>query len=168
MAILGYDTKGASASAFGTNLMFASKWTLASSATLTELHGWFGGNSTNVIVAIWADSAGAPSTRLAYTSPLALTGSDIDLNQTGFSVSLAAGDYWIGCVSQDAGSSGVVYRDTGGVAHATKAGTGFNPPDNPFGTPDGSGTRRYSCWAVVGAPAADPANYAAAGGILIG
>ena len=152
MAILGYNTKGAGAAALGTGFKNSSKFTLATPQTMTELHGWFGGGSANVILFIYSDVAGVPTTRLAYTSPLALTGVDVDLSQSGFSLSLAAGDYWIGFVSDVAGT-GVAYRENSGGTSRTHNAATFNPPATPYES-GGAATRKWSMWAVVGAPAA--------------
>ena len=153
MAILGYNSKGASAAGFATGAKVSSKFNLAAPATMTELHGWFGGSGTNVILFIYSDSAGVPNTRLAYTSPLALTGVDVDLSQSGFSVALAAGDYWIGWVSQGTGTGGAGYRDSsGGTSYSVTSGATFNPPVDPHEV-GAAGARKMSCWAVVGAAA---------------
>jgi hypothetical protein len=157
MAILGYNSKGSTSAGLTTGAWGASKFTLASPATLTELHGWFGGSATNIILFIYSDVAGTPTNRLAYTSPIALTGGDAERSQTGFSVALTAGDYWIGFTSQGAGTGGVYWRDaTGGTHYAVTSGATFNPPSNPFAGGGSGGTRKYSMWAVVGA-AAGPA-----------
>lgn len=159
MAILGNNVKGSSTnSGLNTGRMYASKFTLASAATLNELHGWFGngGSASTVQIVIYADSAGSPGARVAYTSLYTLTGSDIEIAQTGFSVALAAGDYWIGfrCESP-AGSGNCWTTDTGGTHKGITGGTPSPPPD-PFGTTNTSGTRNHSVWAVVGAAVSVP------------
>jgi hypothetical protein len=152
-AILGYNIKGASLTTSNPGRKYVTKATLAAAATLTELHGWFkGASGENIIILIYADSAGAPGARVAYTAPFALTGSDQHLQQTGFSVSLPAGTYWIGWVGQN-GASGAAYQDAPGPAGCFKgigSGAAFNPPSDPFGTPTTSSPDfQYSCWAVV-------------------
>lgn len=155
MAILGYNTKDNSNNAgFDVGRMYVSKFTLATLQTMTELHGWFrGGSATATVrIVIYADTSGAPGTLLGYTSGLTLPVTvDTELLETGFSVSLSAGDYWIG------------FRTSGTPSAAASAGTGgthqgkltgaADPPDNPFGTVNTSGTRKLCCWAVVGTPA---------------
>lgn len=158
MAILGYSTKGTSTnSGVSTGRCYMSKFTLASAQTLQELHGWFSaGAGSTVRIVIYADSSGLPGARVAYTASLALTGVDANLSETGFSVSLPAGDYWIGFyVISQAGGGWCWCEDTGGTHQGIPSGVA-NPPPDPFGTPTTSGTRKHSCWAVVGA-AAGPA-----------
>jgi hypothetical protein len=153
VAILGFNTKGPNGTSFAAGMMMTSKWTLATAGTLQELHGWFAGSGTTCRIVIYANTAGAPSTRVAYTAPLSLTGVDVELSETGFSVPLAAGVYWIGFRSAAAGSSGQAYMDISGDTHAGVVSGAADPPDNPFPAPGSSGTRNYSCWAVVGAAA---------------
>ena|GEM_PF-4534719 len=151
MPILGYNTKGASNIGTSGGRKYVSKFTLASASTLTELHGWFTGTGATIQLVIYADSGGLPGARLAFTSPLTPTGADIELSQTGLSVALAAGTYWIGWASQNAGTVSAYYDDPGGPAahQAQSSGAAYNPPSDPFGTPNASGTRNFSCWAVV-------------------
>src|SRR4029077_15440953 len=132
VAILGYDTHGSSAASFGAARMDCTKFTLASAATLTELHGWFNPNGVapNVRCNIYKDvdalSTPRPNaTLVAYTNSTALgTGtSDIHVQQTGFSIALAAGAYWIGFRSDVAG--GFARGDTGGFYNG---GDGYADP----------------------------------------
>lgn len=158
MAVLGYNTKGVATIGFAAGLKISSPFVLATPQTLTELHGWFGGSGTNVILHVYTDTAGSPDALVAYTSPLALTGVDVELVQTGLSVALAAGTYWIGFTSQATGTGGLGYRDaTGGSWKGILSGATFNPPSNPYGTTNTSNaTRVLSVWGIVGA-AAGPA-----------
>ena len=153
MAVLGYNTKGATNIGFAAGEKLSSPFVLASPQTLTELHGWFGGSGANVILHIYTDTAGSPDARVAYTSPLALTGVDVELSQTGFSVALAAGTYWIGFTSDAAGTVGKVFRDaTGGSYKGILSGATFNPPSNPYGTTNtANASRVLSVWGIVGA-----------------
>ena len=148
MAILGNNVKGPSSAGFAAGRMYVAKYTLASASTMSELHGWFSGSGTTVRIVIYADSAGSPGALLAYTNALSLTGADVDLSQTGFSVSLPAGDYWIGWRSAASGTGGANYYDAAAPYKGKTTGAA-DPPDNPFGTTDTSGTRSLSCWAVV-------------------
>jgi hypothetical protein len=153
--VLGYSTKGTVSAAFsGAGGMWVVKNTLASPGTLIELHGWFGGAAGNAVrIVVYDDDAtGAlPGTRLAYSSSLALPSSgDVDLFESGLSVPLAAGDYWVGYICQ--ATAGSFYRDATGTAVSHQqilSGAAYTPPPSPFGTPAASGTRRISCWGVV-------------------
>lgn len=153
--ILGYDTKGsANASSFSDNRMYVSKFTLASSGTMTELHGWFNASGgfvgNQVKLVIYADSAGSPGARKANTSAISLPNGDTHAQQTGFSVALAAGDYWIGWVNPVGPITGFSYgENTGGTHKGKTSGANFTTPDDPFGSTDTSGTRKHSVWAVI-------------------
>jgi hypothetical protein len=155
MAILGFNTKGTTTDAFAAGKMYVSKWNLASAATVSELHGWFGGSGTTVRLVIYNDAGvgGDPGARLGYTSLLSLTGSDVELSETGLSISLAAGNYYIGWKSTAAGTGGVAYREAAAGIHAGLLSGAADPPPNPFGITDTTGSRRMSCWAVVTASA---------------
>lgn len=150
--VLGYNVKGASqVSSLSTGRLYVSKFTLASPGTLTELHGWFLGNgTTQVRIVVYDDDAGGalPGTRMAYTSAYTPPASDTEVAETGLSVALAAGDWWVGFVSSATG--GFCYGvDPGGTHQGIGSGAAFTPPPNPFGTPSTSGTRKHSCWAIV-------------------
>jgi hypothetical protein len=152
--VLGYSSNGSSQGGIADGGMFSSKFTLASAGTLTELHAWVdggGGAGYNVIIHIYADSAGVPGARKAYTSPLATGGgTGVHLSQTGFSVALAAGNYWLGIGCSGYASAGGFKHETTGGTHARYlSGATFNPPPDPWGTSTQNGTRKYSAWAVV-------------------
>ena len=154
MAILGNNVKGPASNSFFEGRIYVAKYTLASASTMSELHGWFGGGTGQPRIVIYADSGGAPGARLAYTNQLPCTSPDVELSQTGFSVSLPAGSYWIGWHFSGSGS-GNAYTDTDGEHQGYTFGAGSTPPD-PFGTPNITGTNRISCWAVVTAAASPP------------
>jgi|SRR3954447_9711936 hypothetical protein len=156
MATLGNSNSGANNVGGGVGRMVASRFTLASAATLNELRGWFafGTAGDTVRVVIYKHVSGTTpdnATLVAYTNPLTLTGSGTayTLAQTGFSVALAAADYWIGARFN---TSGNTKGDTGSGRGIT---TGVaDPPPATFGVTDFSITSTVSCWAVVTAVAA--------------
>lgn len=153
--VLGYSTKGASTAGIASNRIQVSQFTLASAGTLNELHGWFvgGASAVHVRVVIYAADGGGglPGTRLAYTADTTLPATvDTHLTETGFSVALAAANYWLGWVSPGPSGPMVYIEDLGGThQQRTDVGVTFNPPPDPFGTPNASGTRKLSCWGVV-------------------
>lgn len=149
--VLGYNAQGANARGFAAGRLQVTKWTLASAGTLTELHAWFRGTSGSpqVRIVIYADSSGVPGARLAYTAPFTLpnTGVAAEFSETGLSVSLAAGDYWIGYIS--AGTVGSAFFDTlSQTARSISTGATFTPPPDPFGAGT-SISDKFSCWAIV-------------------
>jgi hypothetical protein len=158
MAILGYTTSGAASLGAAVGRKIASKHTLASAQTLTELHAWFNGGaftSNTLVIHIHADSSGSPGARVAYTSGIPFsngTGGSVtvELSQTGFSVPLAAGDYWLG-LTFTSGDGNVRCESTGATSKAILSGATVSPPSDPFGTTDYTGTDKLSVWAVVGA-----------------
>jgi hypothetical protein len=156
MAILGNNVKGTVQNGGVANLKVSSPFVLASAQTMTELHGWFtsGSSSDHIILHIYTDTAGSPDALVAYTSPLALTGSDVELSQSGFSVPLAAGTYWIGWSFEH--SAGSYFREgAGGSYKGLNPAAAFSPPSNPYGTTNfNSAVRLLSVWAVVGVAAA--------------
>jgi hypothetical protein len=162
MAVLGNSVKGGS-SAFGAaGRKFVAKFAMPGAGTLTELHGWFAqlSNVCHLTLVVYRDSAGAPGSRVAYTSPLTGPGTaDTELQQTGFSVALTAGDYWLGWVD-DAGAQ--YYYDASGTCVGITTGQSGAPPSDPFGAPDfGPQARLLSVWAVYtpAAVAATPGGW---------
>jgi hypothetical protein len=158
MAILGNNsmtnTGGGFSGAVGRKV--ASKFTLATAQTLQELHAFFytGTGSHVIVLHIYADSSGSPGALVANSSQITVPdiGDFADVSQTGFSVPLAAGDYWLGMTFSSA--KGNIAGDLGGTHRAILSGATVFPPSNPFGTPDNSGTNKFGCWAVVGAAVA--------------
>lgn len=159
MAILGYDTAGAGAgSGISNGAIELTKFTLASAATMTELHCYaYGGTgvsaSNDFRLVIYADSSGVPGARVAYSAvlspPTTGTASMRDISETGFSVSLPAGDYWLGRHGIQNWDSfcTMAGEDTGAI---DKRGTGkSDPPPDPFGSVASTGTQKHSVWAVI-------------------
>lgn len=154
--ILGNDVKtGSSAIGMVAGRSNMTVFTLASAGTLNELHGWFacsGSAVGNVRVVIYADSSGSPGARKAYTSSynLPIAGGDVHVSETGFSVALAAGNYWVGWISDPATGAGSAYAINGvGSYKGANSGVSYSPPPDPFGTAGASGTRNYCCWGVL-------------------
>lgn len=162
MAILGNNLGSNIADGMATGKMQVSRFTLATASTLTELHGIFDdfGGASAVRIVIYKHASGTTpdpgATRVAYTNSLPIVGSgSIEVSQSGFSVPLAAGDYWIGARSN---VSGCAYRGahTGLDAHSGWDSGAPDPPPDPFGAPgvsSGAGNQ-LACWAIVGAAAA--------------
>lgn len=153
--ILGYNVKGGGTSGLPSGRMEVSKFTLATAGTLTELHCWYAGSGSpaaQVRIVVYDDdgSGGLPGTRLGYTNILTLdVSSDRELSETGLSLALAAGDYWLGTVSNSATTSPPIYNDTGGNHQQKSTSVTFTPPQTPFGTPNSSGTRKHSVWGII-------------------
>jgi len=165
MAILGYNVHdtGWDQTGFDVGRMYVTKFTQSTAAVMTELHAWVfpgSGSAGTFRLVIYADNgSGFPGARVAYTNVLSTgTSGDIEVSQTGFSVSLAAGDYWLGFNSITVPSSGLagMYAGAGGIYKGILSGAS-NPPPDPFGTPNTSGSSRmHTVWAVVGAGATTP------------
>ena len=154
MAILGYDTQGSAGIGAANARLLLSSFSLATAGTLQELHGWFGpagAINAQFRVAIYDDdgASGEPGTRLAYTNVFTYSG-DTHVSQTGFSVALAAGNYWVGyyCISTGSGTAGVCYGETTGAA-SRRLNSSPDPPPNPAGGPGTVGTSKLSCWGIV-------------------
>lgn len=150
--ILGNNTAGgASGTASNAGRMYVSKFTLATGGTLTELHGNFfqTTGTPQVQIVLYSDSAGSPNSRLAFTSPITVTNGTpaIEYSQSGFSVSLSSGTYWVGWCAGGSGLS--VPFDSNPEYKGSLASASFNPPNATFPTVDTSGTRSYRCWGVV-------------------
>lgn len=159
MAILGNDSDHSSNIAGATNRKIAWRFTLASAGVLNELHAWVDPRTlgASFLIHIHADSAGAPGTRLAYTSTFALAANsgEQEISQSGFAVSLAAADYWLGITISSSNGQGRVAA-SGSTGRAIQDGGTFSPPPDPFGTPTSTSATANpgAVWAVVGAPAA--------------
>jgi hypothetical protein len=152
MTILGYNTLDKSGFAgFGSGRLYASKFTLASTYRLTELHGWVSGgvNPTSCRVVMYADAAGSPGVRVAYTALLAIPSSaDSEISQAGFNIVLPAGDYWLGFASPLSDPGQMWAGLTGGTLKGSL--TAPDPPPDPFGSISVTGDVRKLCaWAVA-------------------
>ncbi len=146
--VLGNNTIQASGTTGSSGRMYVSSYTLASSGTLTELHGYFrnSGGGSNAKVVLYADSAGLPGAKKAVTSSVAITTDPQEIIQTGFSVALTAGTYWVGFIVD--GSTVLMPFGTGSY-QGILSGASFATPPDPFGTPNTSGARGYCCWGIV-------------------
>jgi len=146
--ILGNNVKGdvpSSANMFSGRTAVSS-FTLASAGTLTELHAWVWNGAGDCRIVVYADSAGSPGTRVAYTNALSFGTGDVEIVQTGLAVALAAGTYWLGYNGNGTGS---MYADGATGTHKQRDGATYNPPPDPFGTVGSSGTRKFSVWGIV-------------------
>jgi hypothetical protein len=154
MAILGNNVSGTKNEGGAAGRMLYSKFTLASAASLQELHAWiaFGTAGSTIRVVIYKHLSGSNSvgsTLVAYTNPIAVSGSSTpaDLSQTGFSVPLPAGDYWIGVrINVDA-----FVRGATGLYEGINSGAS-DPPPSTLPTQNASGATTIAAWAVTGAP----------------
>jgi hypothetical protein len=153
---LGFNAQGSDpvCTGFSNGRIYASKFTLSQAGTMIELHGWFShstfvGGTARVV--IYADSAGSPAARLAYTGSYNVTAiGATEIAEAGFSVALTPADYWIGFISQvTSGNPSCYGDDTGGTHKGLTLGATYTPPPDPFPSPDTSGTRKHSCWAVL-------------------
>lgn len=152
--VLGYSTKGASTTAAAAGRMLVSSFALASAGTLTELHCWVspGGSPGELRVVLYDDDGGSglPGTRLAYSNGLTIpTSVSTEVSQSGFSVALAAGTYWVGFLADSSGNGSVHRETSGGTNQGILSGVTYTPPPSPFGTPNTSGAIKLSCWGVV-------------------
>lgn len=165
MSILGYDTQGSGVvTSFDAGRKYGTKFTLTEDGIITELHCWINrtasGNSATL--SVYSDTAGSPDAREIFTALISWDGSApgaFEISETGLSVALLAGDYWLTWASTNA--AGGVWGETTGATHAgIISGAAVNPPSDPFGAPNTSGTRKHSIWAVYtpGSPCDPPVN----------
>ena len=153
-AILGNSVDHSSGFSDGAGGKFSYKFNLPAAGTLTELHAWVNaytpGNS--YVIHVYADSGGEPGAPLVYTSAIVVPPggtTDVEISQAGFSVALAAGDYWIGVTSQ-ASTNQIKSAATGATPYRHYNGAAFHPPSNPWGTSTDTGTATpIAAWAVV-------------------
>jgi hypothetical protein len=151
--VLGYSTKGSvNASGLSDGRIYVSLFTLAAPGTLQELHGWFSGSgsdSAGLVIYAANGSGGLPGTRLAYKAPIFFPAGDYEMVQTGLSVALPAANYWVGFTCSSGVGGSCRGEDPGGTHQGIIGGAPVNPPPNPFGTPETSGSRKHSCWGIV-------------------
>jgi len=117
------------------NYFWGNRWQAALSGTLKQIRCFTTGN-VNVKVAIYADNAGEPSTRLAYTSGNALTTGENFINMSD--VSIVAGNYYWLAENND----GSKFGGQAGGASRIKAATYST---YTFPNPAGSGYSVYIC-----------------------
>jgi hypothetical protein len=75
---------------------------------------------------------------------------DTDVNETGLSVALTAGNYYIGFICENTVGNGTGYREnTGSTHYQIASGVVYNPPPSTFPGGSTTGTRKYSVWGIV-------------------
>ena len=98
----GYTTVGSSVwASVAPTVMLGCQSTLSQAGALTSIEIYtcaHPGSSGNMVAAVYADSSGAPGALIAYSSPVALPTTPSWVSFP-VSASLAAGTYWLACVS---------------------------------------------------------------------
>jgi hypothetical protein len=132
---------------------WVSKFTLSENGDVTKLTAFFdydAGNSSaagdNVKAVIYADSSGSPGALMAASAGVAIGAGDQTVDFP-VSVSLTAGDYWLGVVS-DGFNSRVNAADGASGSYARKESLTYASPGDPFGTPDATGTNTFGIYAT--------------------
>ena len=132
---------------------WASKFTLSEDGDVTKVTAFFdydSGNSSNagdnVKAVIYADSSGSPGALMAASAGVAIGAGDQTVDFT-VSVSLTAGDYWLGVVS-DSFNSRINSNLGAGGSYARKESFTYASPPDPFGTPDATGATAFGIYAT--------------------
>lgn len=144
MATFGQTTPGTVSSPTQDGRYWASKFTLTEAGLVTAVNAFFdydAGNTSNsgdsAKAVIYADSAGSPGTLMGVSAAAAVPGGDVEVSFS-ISVSLPAGDYWLGIVSN--GFQARLNSTSTGGEYVRKQTLDYANPANPMGTPDAQQT----------------------------
>jgi len=146
MATFGKTVKGGSSTTISERL-FGTKATLPVDAVITKMTAYIKTAVTaqKYKLCIYADVAGSPAGLEAVTIERSLSSQDQDEDFLFASnPTLAAGDYWLGIMSDGVGS-GIIYYD--GVGNTEYKNITYNAPPNPFGAST-SLVREYTIYAT--------------------
>lgn len=133
MATFGDTTVGGDTKNVAADEAIVGKFTLSELGNVSSIsiHCRTSSGTGNIKGLIYADSAGTPGSRLAVGAVVGITTSAGWAVST-LTVQLAAGDYWIGCVSDVAI---IVSEDSlGGAQTALKTSFTYASPADPFGS----------------------------------
>jgi hypothetical protein len=144
MATLGNTSPGTTSTPNSSDRCWAYKVTLSENGTVTKATVFFDYDAANSSLAgdngkvlVYADSSGAPGSRVAVSSAVSIPAGDQTLDFT-LSVYLTAGDYWLGLVT-DSFNSRLNSLGSGSSSYVRKESFTYASPADPFGTPDDSG-----------------------------
>lgn len=153
MPTFGRTTPYTSSAPNSTDRCWVSKFTLSEAGNVTKLTAFFdydAGQSSaagdNVKAVIYADSSGSPGALLAVSSGVAIPAGDQTIDFT-VSVSLTAGDYWLGIVA-DSTNSRINAQGGSSGNYARQESLTYASPASTFGTPAATGTNEFGIYAT--------------------
>jgi len=153
MATFGQTSAGSNSYPANGDRYIASKFTLSVAGDVTKVTAFFDFDASNTSFSgdngkavIYEDSSGAPGALVAVSSAVSIPGGDqqIDFPVT---VSLAAGDYWLGIVTDSFNSRLNIFAFSGG-SHVTKESLTYASPADPMGTPGVTGSDIFAIYAT--------------------
>lgn len=159
MATFGQTSAGTASSPSSADRYWASKYTLTEDGDVTQVTAFFdfdAGNSSTAgtgKAVIYADSSGSPGALMGVSSAVSIPAGDqvVDFPLT---VSLPAGDYWLGIVTD---SFGPRLNEATGGSYVRKESLTYASPADPMGTASASGTANFAVYATY-TPAATGAT----------
>ncbi len=128
--------------------LYVTKVTLACSGDAASINFRCKYCNTNVVFAVYSDSAGAPGSRLWYSGTPIATGNSstvVTISDTSINYSFTAGDYWIGVATEGAAR---MYESspTGGTVYRSYNTNCYDTPPASFGEPSDSYENDVKVW----------------------
>jgi len=150
VATFGQTSAGTASSPTSADRYWASKYTLTEDGDVTQVTAFFdfdAGNSSTAgtgKAVIYADSSGSPGALMGVSSAVSIPAGDqvVDFPLT---VSLTAGDYWLGIVTE---SFGPRLNEATGGSYVRKESLTYASPADPMGTASASGTANFAVYAT--------------------
>jgi hypothetical protein len=155
---LGRAVGGATLTSSSTDKMAVSKFVASAAGTLTAGHfrAWLDASgSTLSKMVVYADSSGAPGSRLAVSDEVTISSTVEDhVQDYVFSganqITIVSGTtYWVGAAWDDPGTPSLVYSHDGVSAGRTESTATYGTPPSSFGTPSGTFTGPVDAWCDV-------------------
>lgn len=154
---LGRTTGGAVDTASSTDKMAVSSFTATAGGKLTAGHfrAWLDASgSTSSKMVVYADSSGAPGTRLAVSDQITINTTAEGVRDYVFSganqITIVSGTtYWIGAAWDDPGTPNLTYSHDGQTGKRTESTATYGTPPTPFGTVSGTFTGPIDAWVDV-------------------
>lgn len=150
MATFGNTAVPTSDAPCSTDRIWWYKTTLSVAADVTQVTAVFGFPGSGSVAGdngkavIYLDNAGAPGTRKGVSSAVAIPGGNSQTVNFPLVVSLPAGDYWLGIVT-DSFNSRIGYTSPGGVSGARNESLTYATPADPAGAPAATSTTDAFC-----------------------
>jgi subtilisin family serine protease len=158
---LGTTTVGAATDSFGADRKRVNPVSLTEAGTVSKLRVFLEpGNASGQQAlrgVVYADAGGVPGELLGATQELVYRSTDARgwyALALPAPLALAAGRYWLGVLSGDAGNVAGFRWESVAASRAANANRYVDGPSDPFGAVDGTDDRQMSLYAVLAPPAA--------------
>lgn len=142
------DADAATYRSIAADRLYVTKVTLDCSGDAASINFRCKYSNTNVVFAVYSDSAGAPGSRLWYSGTPIATGDSstvVTISDTSINYAFTAGTYWIGVVAEGAARMYESASTGGDVKRCANTDSYATPPES-FGEPSDSYENDVKVW----------------------